>query len=407
MTAFRRFYRIKIIITIVVTLLALSPTAFASQLGDKQAELENINARIKATKSKQDNAAKRQAKISQQIQQSNKKMVQIQIRLNSLQRELNNIIAGKRKIEAKLIETQKRLDEMQAKLTRAKERLALRKEVFNKRLVSSYKNGEQSVIAVLLSSENFSDLMTRIALLRMIAEQDGRLVLEMKQLTANITNEITQIEAAKKAIDKQRLSLIAEKKRTDAKVSSIIAQQDQLDTEMSRQQQLYAQIQQEKEQLAQAEGQLKASSNKIAEQIGALTYSPAKAVSTPTDLKNLAEKYASKYGIPTKLFFALITQESGWNYRAVSRTGAIGLTQVMPFNVIAMGYDLESFKNSPSEQLEAGARYLSQQYMTFGRWDLALAAYNAGPGAVLRYGGIPPYTETINYVSSILSMAEQ
>ena len=388
MTAFRRFYRIKIVIITVLLLLSLSPITFASQLDDTQAELENIYARIKATESKQDNAAKRQAKIRLQIQQSNKKMVQMQIRLNSLQADLNHIIAGKREIEAKLNGTQKSLDETRAKLPIAKNKLALRQEVFNKRLISSYKNGNQSVIAILLSSENLSDFMMRIALLRIIAEQDGRLVLEMKQLTANIASDITQIEIEKKVMEDQCLFLADEKKRIDAKVRSIIEQQDQLDAEVKKQQQLYVQIQQEKEWLAQAKGQLKS-------------------MSIPTDLKNLAEKYASEYEIPTKLFFALITQESGWNYRAVSRTGAIGLTQVMPFNVIAMGYDLESFKNSPSEQLEAGARYLSQQYMTFGRWDLALAAYNAGPGAVLRYGGIPPYTETINYVSSILSMAEQ
>ncbi|HZD59681.1 MAG TPA: hypothetical protein VE439_04410, partial [Anaerolineae bacterium] len=127
MTAFRRFYRIKIVIITVLMLLSLSPTTFASQLGDTQAELENIDAQIKATESKKDNATKRQAKIRLQIQQSDKKMIQIQIRLNRLQTDLNHIIAGKREIEAKLIETQKSLDQMQAKLTVAKERLTLRK----------------------------------------------------------------------------------------------------------------------------------------------------------------------------------------------------------------------------------------------------------------------------------------
>jgi soluble lytic murein transglycosylase-like protein len=55
----------------------------------------------------------------------------------------------------------------------------------------------------------------------------------------------------------------------------------------------------------------------------------------------------------------------------------------------------------PKQNLEGGARYLKEQYRTFGTWRLALAAYNAGPGAVKKYGGVPPYTETRNYVKII------
>jgi len=121
-------------------------------------------------------------------------------------------------------------------------------------------------------------------------------------------------------------------------------------------------------------------------------------------IRDQARATAEKYGIPPELFFALITQESAWDHKAVSHAGAIGLTQVMPFNIKAMGYDVNSFINSPESQLEAGARYLSAQYKRFGRWDFALAAYNAGPGAVRKYGGVPPYKETTRYVKRILEM---
>lgn len=127
---------------------------------------------------------------------------------------------------------------------------------------------------------------------------------------------------------------------------------------------------------------------------------------TTTSIPEQALETAKKYNIPPKLFFALIQQESGWNYMAVSRAGAVGLTQVMPFNLEAWGYDIEAFKNSPTDQLDVGAKYLSKQYQKFGSWDLALAAYNAGPGAVRRYGGIPPYPETQNYVKRILGMSQ-
>jgi len=412
MLVFRVFYRTRIPICTVLMFLLLASTAFASQLDGKREELQNINAQIDATKDKKDAAAKRQAEVRRQIQLSDQRMVQVQIKLNKLQTDLNDTIAGRQNAEAKLTETQKRLDEMQAKLDDTRKKLALRREAFNNRLVHNYKNGEPTVIAVLLNSENFGDFIKRFTLISIIAEADGRLILDMKRLTATITSDITQVEATKKAIDQQRLHLIAEENRIDTLKDGIIAEQEQLQNEMDKQQQLYAQIQQEKEQLAQTESQLKASSNKLAEQIRMLerqnsdvSRGAIKASSDSMDVRALAEKTAIKYGIPTKIFLALIKQESGWNHRAVSRAGAIGLTQVMPFNIVAMGYDIESFKNSPADQLEAGAKYLSMQYKTFGRWDLALAAYNAGPGAVMKHGGIPPYKETRNYVRSILSMA--
>lgn len=125
----------------------------------------------------------------------------------------------------------------------------------------------------------------------------------------------------------------------------------------------------------------------------------------PVSIQEHATMVAKKHNIPPKIFFALIWQESKWNHKAISRAGAIGLTQVMPRNVKAMGYRLSRFKTSPVAQLEAGAKYLSWQYKFFKRWDLALAAYNAGPGAVRRYAGIPPYRETRNYVKKIMSMS--
>lgn len=116
-------------------------------------------------------------------------------------------------------------------------------------------------------------------------------------------------------------------------------------------------------------------------------------------LERLARGVARKYGIPENLFVSLVRHESGFNPRAVSRAGAMGLTQLMPATARALGVE-DPF--DPVQNLEGGARYLRQQYERFGRWDLALAAYNAGPGAVSRYGGIPPYRETQNYVRSVL-----
>jgi soluble lytic murein transglycosylase-like protein len=113
---------------------------------------------------------------------------------------------------------------------------------------------------------------------------------------------------------------------------------------------------------------------------------------------SMAGAAARKYGIPEDLFKKLVQQESNWNPRAKSHAGAIGLAQLMPMTAKLLGVD----PYNPKQNLEGGARYLKQQYRTFGSWRLALAAYNAGPKAVEKYGGVPPYRETKNYVRKIL-----
>mgnify|MGYP003642737991 FL=1 len=112
---------------------------------------------------------------------------------------------------------------------------------------------------------------------------------------------------------------------------------------------------------------------------------------------SMARSAARKHGVPEDLFLRLVQQESGWNASARSNKGALGLAQLMPQTARALGVN----PLDPVQNLEGGAKYLRRQYETFGNWRLALAAYNAGPGAVERYNGVPPFRETRNYVRVI------
>lgn len=111
---------------------------------------------------------------------------------------------------------------------------------------------------------------------------------------------------------------------------------------------------------------------------------------------------ARAHGLPPVLLAALLRSESGFDPRAVSPAGARGIAQFMPATAAGMGLD-DPF--DPRQAIPAAARLLSGHLRSFGSVPLALAAYNAGPGAVARHGGVPPYPETQAYVARILALA--
>ena len=112
---------------------------------------------------------------------------------------------------------------------------------------------------------------------------------------------------------------------------------------------------------------------------------------------------AKRHGLDPALLAGLIKQESGFNAGARSGAGAQGLTQLMPGTAAGLGV---TDPLDPAQSIEGGAKYLAEQLDRFGG-DVAraLAAYNAGPGAVQRFGGVPPYAETQNYVRLVQSNA--
>jgi soluble lytic murein transglycosylase-like protein len=123
--------------------------------------------------------------------------------------------------------------------------------------------------------------------------------------------------------------------------------------------------------------------------------------SAPYD--DLVTSAAQRNGIDPALLHGLIQQESGFDPSATSGAGAQGLCQLMPGTAASLGV---SNPLDPTQSIEGGARYLKQQLDAFGGDpQLALAAYNAGPGAVRRYGGVPPYAETQAYVQKVMGYA--
>ena len=123
----------------------------------------------------------------------------------------------------------------------------------------------------------------------------------------------------------------------------------------------------------------------------------------PPNLKPMISSAARDAGIDEQLFDCLVSAESGYNPAARSKVGAMGLTQLMPGTAASLGV-VDPL--DPVQNLRGGAQYLSQMIKKFGDARLALAAYNAGPGAVEKYGGVPPFKETQAYVDRIMAMYE-
>ncbi|HTT64723.1 MAG TPA: lytic transglycosylase domain-containing protein [Bryobacteraceae bacterium] len=119
----------------------------------------------------------------------------------------------------------------------------------------------------------------------------------------------------------------------------------------------------------------------------------------PASIGELVENAARKYGLPPAFVRAVVAAESGFQTNAVSPKGAIGLMQLMPGTARELGADPQI----PAQNVDAGTRYLRDLLLKYDKHAYsALAAYNAGAGAVDKYHGVPPYRETQNYIRNVL-----
>ena len=137
----------------------------------------------------------------------------------------------------------------------------------------------------------------------------------------------------------------------------------------------------------------------------AQTTAPSANSYTSGELDSIFEEAANTYGVSSTILKSIAKAESGFNPSAVSSTGAVGIMQLMPSTAAALGV---SNSYDARENIMGGAKYISQLLSNYqGNISLALAAYNAGSANVDKYGGIPPFTETQNYVQKVLSYMEE
>ncbi len=130
-------------------------------------------------------------------------------------------------------------------------------------------------------------------------------------------------------------------------------------------------------------------------------YHQAKYSAPTTEYNNLILQAANKYGVDENLIHSIIKMESNYNPETVSHKGAVGLMQLMPVTAREVGV---TDRNDNAQNIDGGTHYFSNMLKRHhGNLELALASYNAGPGNVQKYGGIPPFKETQNYVKKVLN----
>lgn len=155
------------------------------------------------------------------------------------------------------------------------------------------------------------------------------------------------------------------------------------------------------ESTAQSETQFRSVfENAMASQLGPLD-DITSSDSSRADIDQFIEKYSQEYGLDKNFVKAVVKNESGFNPKAKSPVGAMGLMQLMPGTAKSLGVT-DAF--NAEQNIKGGAKYLKGLMDRFDQDPkLALAAYNAGPSAVKKYGGVPPYSETQNYVKKVLN----
>jgi len=354
----------------------LAPTALADQLGTYRAQAQTVAVQLSTAQNHYDSAM-------QAWNIAHGVLVRAEVALRSGAARLKGLADQQQQAEAVLA---KREQEVAA----AKVVVASDQHKADEGLRTIDENGSVSFLGVLLGANNFGDFLTRLSMLQKIWTMEMGFLGQARLAQAHLEDlerqqqaEVSHIaglkqQAAAQVVDlqQQQRAALAAKTRQDTAVGAAQAVVNELLTEK----------------------------NGLAAKIRAILAAIDSGNTSWSQILQLITELASQYGISPTLVEAVVLQESGGQAHAQSSVGAMGLMQLMPSTAAALGvtnaYD-------PVQNLKGGIEYLVEQLQRFhGNVTLALAAYNAGPGAVEKYGGVPPYAETQRYVNNIMALVK-
>ncbi len=358
-------------------ILALSYPAAASQLSTYQAREAQVNSALQSAQA-QYNRAQLEYSVAHQ-------------ELVNVENQIATVNAEIQKLQGQIAADQKHSDQLQAQITTTKQKVAQDQQRSNSGLVLLQQHGTTSFLAVILGATSFTDFLTRLQFLSRIWASEMSLLKQTQAAQAQLQSQ----EASLTATLHQLQTIQAQ---ANAKRRALEAQQASANAARQREAQAEADAASAITSLTRQKNGIIAAINALLAQIraGRINWSQVMAI---------VDQLAQKFGIDPKLVEAIVIAESGGNSTAKSSVGAEGLMQLMPGTAAGLGvtnpYD-------PVQNVQGGITYLLEMLQLFkGNLSLAIAAYNAGPGAVEKYGGIPPYAQTQNYVREVLNLYQQ
>jgi len=387
--------------------------ADAADLDSTRRELDSVQRDLEELVAQLDAIADEIEAIDRRLGNANAALRRIRADLKLAEGGIETALAAEVEALALQASAEARLKEVEQLIRETRERL-------QSRLVMTFKYGRTTTADIVMrGTVGALDLhelaLTLNAVGRMTDDDRGMvasldsLAAEQRELIAEATTARVAAVAARDAAKRQRDRIA----QLESEQRAVVAE---IDRDRRRRQSVFDELEADKDKLAALAAVLLAEIRRL--ELANLPYLmpvggafvgvPSWSSRLPASgqpYSALLASAAATQGVDGRLLSALVWSESAFRPNAVSRAGAAGLSQLMPATARGLGLRVDSVVDQrfdPELNLNAGARYLRQQIVRFGSLELGLAAYNAGPGNVIRYGGIPPFAETQFYVYIVM-----
>ena len=407
------------LVTATVAALALlsvavgTPAPASADIGRTQQELDQVSRDLQAIVEQLDAIADEIEAIDRRLGSANAELRRIRADLALAEQGIEAAASDEAVALARITEAEQRLGEVRASLLETRGRL-------QGRLVQTFKYGRTSSVDIVMRGTvgalDLHEMALTLNTVGRITDDDRGLVAAMEDLAAEQETLIVEQTAARVAAVEARDAAVRQRNRIaelESEQRSVVAT---INTDRARRQAVFDDLESDKDKLAALAAalaeeirRLQISNLSVIMPVGGVFVGvPDWAARLPASgqpYSALIASAAATQGVDGRLLSALVWSESAFRPNAVSRAGAAGLSQLMPATARGLGLRVDGSVDQrfdPEMNLNAGARYLRAQIVRFGSVELGLAAYNAGPGNVIRYGGIPPFAETTFYVYIVM-----
>jgi len=408
--------RLATLLVVVSALLApvlAAPAPAVADIGRTQQELDRVSRDLQALVAQLD-------QIADEIEAIDRRLGNANSTLRRIRADLAEAEQGIEVARADEADAVQRIAEAELRLAEVIEEIALTRDRLQGRLVQTFKYGRTTSVDIVMRGTvgalDLHEMALTLNTVGRITDDDRGLVAAMEALAVEQRELIAAATEARVAAVEARDAAVRQRNRIaelEAEQRGVIAS---INADRARRKAVFDELEADKDKLA-------ALAAVLAQEIRRLQMANLSVIMPPGGvfvgvpdwsgrLPLSGQPYASliasagaMQGIDGRLISALVWSESAFRPHAVSRAGAAGLAQLMPATARGLGLRVDSSVDErfdPDLNVNAGARYLRAQIIRFGSLELGLAAYNAGPGNVIRYGGIPPFAETQFYVYIVM-----